>query len=296
MDTSFRTGIFMPMFYVIYLIGSLAISVAAFIFFPRNAIAVSQIATYFVLFGGALVLYTLPGRLSWKETLGLHRIPVSTAVLAFLLGFLIQPVMLLISYLSQFIFRNFVTSSISEMLDMPLGLLFFLTAVLPAFFEEFLCRGLVLRGYRNYAGWIGILISAVFFALMHGNLQQCLYALAGGVIFGIMAYAADSVWPAVIAHLTVNGSRILLAALLPSEGAQEVVAGFSFIDLGVYLILTLATLPFAVLCLRKIYTSGKGSKAPVAPPEQPSLRMLWPFLLYVVLALGMCIAAEFLPI
>lgn len=71
--------------------------------------------------------------------------------------------------------------------------------------EETLCRGIVLRGLlKNYSPYKAILISAIFFSVMHLNPWQALPAFFGGLFIGWIYYKTQSVIPGMIVHATVN--------------------------------------------------------------------------------------------
>jgi membrane protease YdiL (CAAX protease family) len=95
-----------------------------------------------------------------------------------------------------------------------IGLLFlamFNTAVLPAVCEEFLNRGVILRGLRDTVrDRVAILISALFFGLMHANIEQTLYTFAGGIILALLTIKTRSIYPAMIIHFVNNGVNVLL--------------------------------------------------------------------------------------
>ena len=62
----------------------------------------------------------------------------------------------------------------------------FITAVTPAFAEEFLFRGVILGKLRKYGDGFALLISSLMFALMHCNIGQIPFAFIGGVVFGFV--------------------------------------------------------------------------------------------------------------
>lgn len=107
-------------------------------------------------------------------------------------------------------------------LEMPQGIVgaalyvFVLTAV-PAVVEEFAFRGLVLGSLKKYGSGYAIIISAVLFGLMHGNIVQIPFATLLGLVMGYVAVATGSIIPCVIIHFLNN----LMA------GVEEVVARYS---------------------------------------------------------------------
>ena len=84
------------------------------------------------------------------------------------------------------------------------------SAFLPALVEEFAFRGVMLGLLRPYGDGFAILLSAVFFGLMHGNLVQAPFAIVVGAGLGYITVASGSMWPAIAAHFFNN----LLATLL----------------------------------------------------------------------------------
>lgn len=80
----------------------------------------------------------------------------------------------------------------------------FIIGVLPGVFEEFTHRGLITANYEKSSEEEGVLISALLFALMHQNIRQFGYALAGGVVLGYFLTKSKSIIPPMILHFTNN--------------------------------------------------------------------------------------------
>lgn len=77
-------------------------------------------------------------------------------------------------------------------------------ALVPAFCEEFLFRGLICGRLLPYGKTVAIVGSAVLFGLMHGNLGQLFYTTMAGVLLGWCYAETRSIWPGVIAHMLNN--------------------------------------------------------------------------------------------
>ena len=78
-------------------------------------------------------------------------------------------------------------------------------AVLPAIFEEFTHRGVLLSGLENKGSeYSAVVLSAVCFGLMHANPSQFLYAVVGGLVFGAAVTKTGSMIPAMCAHFANN--------------------------------------------------------------------------------------------
>lgn len=71
--------------------------------------------------------------------------------------------------------------------------------------EEIFCRGIVLQGLlKNYSPTKAIIISAIFFSVIHLNPWQALPAFFGGLFLGWVYYKTQSVIPGMIIHATIN--------------------------------------------------------------------------------------------
>lgn len=127
-------------------------------------------------------------------------------------------------------------------------LMLFMTAVLPAVFEEFSHRGVLLSGLQNHGSEMGaVVFSALFFGLMHANPAQFIYAVAGGLVFGAFVVKTDSILPAMCAHFANNAVSVILDYSVQRQTAlgrfyETMTSSGGILSLG----LTLSVLAFAV--------------------------------------------------
>lgn len=71
--------------------------------------------------------------------------------------------------------------------------------------EETLMRGFALEGLKNTYGIIeALLLSALFFALLHFNMVQTLSAFVCGIILGLLYIKTNSILCCIIAHCGYN--------------------------------------------------------------------------------------------
>lgn len=88
-------------------------------------------------------------------------------------------------------------------------------ALLPAVCEELAFRGFVLSGLRQLGGkWRAVLISAVFFGVAHGMLQQSIMAFFTGVVIGFVAVQTGSLWACIVYHFVHNALLVVMAATI----------------------------------------------------------------------------------
>ncbi len=136
-------------------------------------------------------------------------------------------------------------------------LLFISTALVPAFCEEFLFRGMVLSNLLPYGKANAIIISAVLFGLMHQNAQQIFYATVAGIVLGYVYVVTKSIWVTTLMHFFNNFISVLQTVIY--EKAQENIAWAttSAIDCLV--------LGFGIICIVIIF---KHMKKTVAIPTE----------------------------
>lgn len=90
---------------------------------------------------------------------------------------------------------------------------FLSVCVLAPLFEEWLCRGLLLGGLLNRGckPWLAVLLSGIFFALIHGNLWQGLPALLLGCLFGYVYVKTGSLKLTILMHFTNNFVSLMIS-------------------------------------------------------------------------------------
>ena len=129
---------------------------------------------------------------------------------------------------------------------------FLCVSIFAPVFEEWLCRGMVLRGLLNHdvkPVW-AIVISALFFAAIHLNPWQAVPAFLLGCLFGLVYYKTGSLKLTMLMHFTNNTLALCLSripALKDMENWTDVLPGPQyFIILGCSILITaLVVLRFA---------------------------------------------------
>ena len=82
-------------------------------------------------------------------------------------------------------------------------------AVLPAFLEEMIFRGILLQNLRRFGDREALFLSALFFAVFHLNLSQIPYAFLMGLCIGYFVLRTGSLWAGVLLHLCNNALSLL---------------------------------------------------------------------------------------
>lgn len=79
-----------------------------------------------------------------------------------------------------------------------------LVAILPGFCEEFVHRGLLVKGFSELGVKKTIIYSGLLFGLMHLNISQFFYATLIGCLLVVLVMASGSIIPAMIVHFMNN--------------------------------------------------------------------------------------------
>jgi sodium transport system permease protein len=168
------------------------------------------------------------------KTLLLDRLPsLSTCAIAILLAACVHPIGMLLSRWIQILYP--VQEQVKSEIVSFEGLLktapywwvsYVLLAILPAICEELAFRGFVLSGLRHLGSkrW-AIGLSAVFFGMAHGIIQQSLSATALGVVIGYIAVQTGSLVPGALFHMTYNAlglsAQTIMQRLAPDQAPSE---------------------------------------------------------------------------
>lgn len=99
-------------------------------------------------------------------------------------------------------------------LDLPYLSMLFLIAVLPAFIEELLVRGILFSNYRTINVRTGILLSSFLFGMLHYNFDQFFYATALGIILALVYEFTENLVAPMIVHFIINGTSVTLTYLI----------------------------------------------------------------------------------
>lgn len=120
--------------------------------------------------------------------------------------------------------------------------------------EEVFFRGALMKIFSKADQRFGIIASAVFFGLAHGNLPQFLLAFLMGMFFGHIDMRHNSIVPSVVVHILINTLSTVMGEI----------AGNTIIMAGVSMILFIS----AFVGLGFLITFRMKCKFPVSTPAQ----------------------------
>ena len=131
------------------------------------------------------------------------------------------------------------------------GLLsFFTLAMLPAFFEEFVFRGVILRGLLHHKpAYIAIFVSSFLFAFIHMNFAQGISAFLIGCLIGWIYYRTHSFKAVMLMHFTNNALAFWMMQVAARSGAErlwEMIPNL-YLYAGIYVAAVLVTIGLILL-------------------------------------------------
>ena len=138
------------------------------------------------------------------------------SAMALAAAFAFEPISMLLPEMSE------TTKAAMEMLlNGPTWMVLISVSVFAPFFEEWLCRGIILRGLlkRVKPAW-AIVISAAIFGLIHGNLWQAIPAFIIGLILGYVYYRTGSLKLTMLMHCVNNTLSVIVSRIPAFEDVE----------------------------------------------------------------------------
>ena len=133
--------------------------------------------------------------------------------------------------------------------------------------EEMVFRGAILRTllayFNNRLPWIPIVVSALLFGAVHGNLAQFVNAFALGLVLGWLYYRTHSIIPGLAWHWANNSVAYAMYKLMPDMNDGQLIDLFHGDDKLMYmgLFCSLLVLLPSLFQLYKRMTPGDKSSA-----------------------------------
>ena len=175
---------------------------------------------------------------------------VSIATLA--AAFIAEPVNALLPEMPEVLKK-----ALEQLTEGPLWVTLLSVSIFAPLFEEWLCRGLVLRGLlQKHSPISAIAVSAAFFAVLHLNPWQAIPAFLLGLLFGYVYYKTGSLKLTILMHC-VNNTFAALTTRIPSlsdaESFMDVMSPWAYVCIFVACILIVGC---TIIILRGIRSDG----------------------------------------
>jgi len=157
--------------------------------------------------------------------------------------------------------------------------------------EEIFMRGLVMRSFEMRGSIKSIFITAIFFAMLHLNVQNFLSILFLGSLLGYVVYRTNSIFAGMIVHFTNNTISVLLSYFIAQQNLgkatplQQVDIPFIVvIGYGIFALFA-AILLYVLLRYLKKVTDPYVIRGTTKLKEDLHIFLHWPVLLSVLVFL-----------
>ncbi len=161
---------------------------------------------------------------TFAREFGFKKLKGRTLLLTFVLTFCMIVIASAFSYVWQYALVLIGFTHVSSPTDYSSVAILFkelaLTALLPGIFEEVAHRGLIYAGYKE-TGWKFVLVSALFFSLMHQNIVQTGYTFLDGAVIALAMYYTGSIFPGMIMHIVNNAWSVFEGYVAQNGGVFD---------------------------------------------------------------------------
>ena len=130
-------------------------------------------------------------------------------------------------------------------------------AVVPAVVEEFVFRGCILGAFSKVDVKAGILISSLFFALLHFSFGSVLYGFFFGLLFAVVRLTTDNLAYTMIMHCLFNSINVILSYMRIGEIPMLAVAGVFILAIIGFIVLLVLFFMKNTADTSKSYSEGK---------------------------------------
>ena len=176
---------------------------------------------------------------------GFFGLALIVSAATFATSFIVEPVLLLLPDMPEWM-----DAMMDNLLkNCPLWCTLLSVSVFAPLFEEWLCRGLVLRGLlKKSSPMVAISVSAAFFAVLHMNPWQAIPAFCLGLLFGYVYYRTGSLKLTILMHCVNNTTAALLSQIPEFEEAETFMDVMSPLGYAAaYIALALVTISATVI-------------------------------------------------
>lgn len=164
----------------------------------------------------------------------------------------------MVSLAINYVIGLFKQSPVINPLDSVIGgdiiLQILVLAVSAPIVEEIIFRKLLLDRLRPYGDKTAIWVSALAFALFHGNLSQALYAMALGMIFAYVVIRTNDIRYSIALHMIIN---FIGSVAMPMLAASSFIPLVMAAGLLVWVFLIAGIILFFINIKRIVLTKGE---------------------------------------
>lgn len=210
----------------------------------------AQMSIYFMTFLFSLFLY-LKHRGDFSVPLSFRNVSLKKMVFLLVLTICGIPAAMLLNTMADLLTKTGMDNA-NEVATFPVVPALIIYALIPGIVEEFVFRGIILGIYSKVDVRAGILISSLFFALLHFSPGSILYGFLFGVIFALVRISTENILYTMCMHCAFNGVNVLLSYVNMDSVPKAVMIAVSVIMIIGFII-------SLIMMIRKIQQDGVNS-------------------------------------
>lgn len=161
-----------------------------------------------------IILYMVVKRLKFKDILPLKPLSIKNFFILIFMAFTMQPMLQLIAFITNIFHKDELSEALNIFAGLSLPKALFTVAIVPAITEELAFRGVILTGYKKTNIFIAILMSSIYFGMIHFTVTQLFYTIVAGIIFASVVKVTQSIYAGMLIHFVFNGTQITMAHFL----------------------------------------------------------------------------------
>lgn len=120
-------------------------------------------------------------------------------------------------------------------------------AVLPALFEEFAFRNVLLQPLRKFGDWYAIVATSFCFSVLHGNMVQIPFSFIAGIALGYFRVRTGSIWTGITIHFLNNLISVIFSIYM-DKNTEEATFVYVVVTSALILIGFIAFIVFKKNC------------------------------------------------
>jgi membrane protease YdiL (CAAX protease family) len=146
-------------------------------------------------------------------------------------------------------------------------LYFVMISVLPAVFEEWAFRGVLLRSLLPFGKMFALTVSSVTFGMMHVNPPQAVFATCFGFLAGFIYIKTGSIWYGALIHLLNNAFSTLMGFSVAYKGLES--PSSTILSMVVIAVLVCFVVALVIFIRKGFFNTGVMHS--ITPPDKSKL-------------------------
>lgn len=284
---------------IVYLIVLLLLVVAPIIVSSQASSIQGSLQYYIKLFvlelvlvGAPPLIYMLIFKMDIKEVTRFNKIRAGEAFYVVGMAILGYGVMIIINLIWYWIVSHLGTPAGQDLPPVTnvsqLLMAVFTIGLVPALVEEFLFRGVILRGYERFGSTTAIVMTGVLFGVLHIQLMSVPSIILLGIVISYVVYRTNSIFAGVIYHFVHNTVTVFFLFIqnilqkftggiesLPQQDLSAIPDEAFIFAYAFWAIIGLGALALFIYCTVSFhrYTEGKGKIRPIS--EVDTAKPIW---------------------